>query len=339
MAEPEPLPPMPYFRTALLLAVMTALFVAVGWLIGGVQGMVIAFLLALGMNLFALWNSDRMVLSLYRAREVDERTAPEFVGVVRQLAERAGLPMPRTYIVENPQPNAFATGRSPSKAAVCATTGLLQLLDRRELAGVVAHELSHVQHRDTLTMTITATLAGAIGMLANFAFFMGRGRDNPLGILGTIVVMIVAPLAATLVQLGISRSREYEADRRGAEICGQPLWLASALGKLGMASGRIPNPQAEAHPATAPLFIVNPLHRKGVDNLFATHPSLENRIARLQEMARHMDSRSSDIDLSPAQTSGPWTTAPASNEAPRRRGRGSVPSAGSSPYDRHGPWG
>jgi heat shock protein HtpX len=331
---------MPYFRTALLLAVMTALFVAVGWMIGGPQGMAVAFVLALGLNLFALWNSDRMVLSLYRAREVDAQTAPEFVGIVRQLADRAGLPMPRTYIVENPQPNAFATGRSPSKAAVCATTGLLQLLDRRELAGVIAHELSHVEHRDTLIMTVTATLAGAIGMLANFAFFMGRGRDNPLGVLGTIVVMIVAPLAATLVQLGISRSREYEADRRGAEICGQPLWLASALGKLGMASGRIPNAVAEANPATAPLFIVNPLHMKAVDNLFATHPSLENRIARRQEMAQRMGNDAADIDPAPRGAAGPWAAAAmATPDEPRRSGRGSAPSAGSVPPGSRGPWG
>jgi heat shock protein HtpX len=333
---------MPYFRTALLLAVMTALFVGVGWLIGGSQGMLVAFFLALGMNLFALWNSDRMVLSLYRAREVDARSAPEFVGIVHQLAERAGLPMPRTYIVENPQPNAFATGRSPSKAAVCATTGLLQLLDRREIAGVMAHELSHIRHRDTLIMTVTATLAGAIGMLANFAFFFGRSRDNQLGALGTIVVMIVAPLAATLVQLGISRSREYEADRRGAEICGQPLWLASALGKLGQASKRIPNMQAEANPATAPLFIVNPLHQKAVDNLFATHPSLENRIARLEEMAQRMGGASSGIDSAPGRSAGPWgapTMATALDEATTRRGRGSVPSAGTPPSERRGPWG
>ncbi len=330
---------MPYFRTALLLAVMTALFVAVGWVIGGAQGMAVAFILALGMNLFALWNSDRMVLSLYRAREVDARSAPEFVGIVGELAQRAGLPMPRTYIVENPQPNAFATGRSPSKAAVCATTGLLQLLDRRELAGVIAHELSHVEHRDTLIMTVTATLAGAIGMLANFAFFMGRGRDNPLGVLGTIVVMVVAPLAATLVQLGISRSREYEADRRGAEICGQPLWLASALGKLGVASGRIPNAQAEANPATAPLFIVNPLHMKAVDNLFATHPSLENRIARLQEMAQRMGNDAADIDPAPRGATGPWAAAMATPDEPRRSGGGSVPSAGSVPPGSRGPWG
>jgi heat shock protein HtpX len=333
---------MPYFRTALLLAVMTALFVGVGWLIGGSHGMLVAFLLALGMNLFALWNSDRMVLSLYRAREVDDRSAPEFVSIVRELAERAGLPMPRTYVVENPQPNAFATGRSPSKAAVCATTGLLQLLERREIAGVMAHELSHIQHRDTLIMTVTATLAGAIGMLANFAFFFGRSRDNQLGALGTIVVMIVAPLAATLVQLGISRSREYEADRRGAEICGQPLWLASALGKLGQASGRIPNMQAEMHPATAPLFIVNPLHQKAVDNLFATHPSVENRIARLEEMAQQMGSAPSGVGSPPGRGAGPWgapTMATALDETTGKRGHGSVPSAGSAPSDRRGPWG
>lgn len=307
---------MPYFRTALLLAAMTGLFLAVGWLIGGPNGMAIALLVALGLNLFALWNSDRMVLALYGAREVDDARAPELVGTVRQLARRADLPMPRVFIVENPQPNAFATGRSPRNAAVCATTGLLELLDREEIAGVIAHELSHIQHRDTLTMTLTATLAGAIGMLANFAFFFGgRDRNNPLGVVGILMAMILAPLVATLVQLAISRSREYEADRRGAEICGNPLWLASALGKLGQASGRIPNAAAEANPATAPLFIVNPLHGNVMDNLFATHPSLENRIARLEAMAA-------------AMPSGTGFAA-----------QGSVPASGPSPWGRRGPWG
>jgi heat shock protein HtpX len=307
---------MPYFRTALLLAALTGLFLAVGWLIGGPNGMTIAFLMALGLNLFALWNSDRMVLALYGAREVDDARAPELVAIVRQLAGRAGLPMPRVFIVENPQPNAFATGRSPSNAAVCVTTGLVKLLDREEIAGVIAHELSHIQHRDTLTMTLTATLAGAIGMLANFAFFFGgRDRNNPLGPLGILMVMILAPLAATLVQLAISRGREYEADRRGAEICGNPLWLASALAKLGQASGRIPNREAEANPATAPLFIVNPLHEHAVDSLFATHPSLENRIARLEAMAAGMPGGHGFA------------------------GRGSVPASGRSPWGRRGPWG
>ncbi|MFZ5791318.1 MAG: zinc metalloprotease HtpX [Pseudomonadota bacterium] len=309
---------MPYFRTALLLAAMTGLFLAVGWLIGGPNGMAIAFLVALGLNLFALWNSDRMVLALYGAREVDDARAPELLAIVRQLAQRAGLPMPRVFIVENPQPNAFATGRSPKNAAVCVTTGLVKLLDREEIAGVIAHELSHIQHRDTLTMTLTATLAGAIGMLANFAFFFGgRDRNNPLGVFGILMVMILAPLAATLVQLAISRGREYEADRRGAEICGNPLWLASALGKLGQASGRISNREAEANPATAPLFIVNPLHEHAVDNLFATHPSLENRIARLEAMAGE-------------RRGGAGFAA-----------QGSVPAAGAapSPWGRRGPWG
>ena len=281
---------MNYVRTAILLAGMTALFLAIGYLIGGQTGMIVALGFAVATNLFAYWNSDRMVLGMYGAREVDRRGAPEFYGLIEQLAARAGLPMPKVYIMDNPQPNAFATGRDPEHAAVAATTGILQTLSSEELAGVMAHELAHVKNRDTLIMTITATIAGAIGMLANFAFFFGGARNdqeggNPLGAVGGILVMILAPIAAMLVQMAISRTREYEADAAGAEICGRPLWLASALGKLDTAASRIPNPAAENNPATAHLFIVNPLHGRSMDNLFSTHPSMENRIRRLREMA------------------------------------------------------
>ena len=276
-------------RTAMLLAFMTALFMAVGFLIGGRSGMMIAFVIAAGMNFFSYWNSDRMVLSAYRAQEVDERNAPEFFAIVRDLARNAGLPMPKVYLYDSPQPNAFATGRNPENAAVSASTGLLSALTPEEVAGVMAHELAHVQNRDTLTMTITATLAGAISMLGNFAFFFGGNRgnnNNPLGFIGVLLAMIVAPLAAMMVQMAISRTREYSADRRGAEICGNPLWLASALGKIARSASHVPNYDAERNPATAHMFIINPLTGAGVDNLFSTHPNTENRIAALQEMAR-----------------------------------------------------
>ena len=278
---------MGYFRTALLLAAMTAIFLAVGYLLGGAGGMVIALVVALAMNAFAYWNADRMVLRMYGARQVDRASAPGLYGIVEQLALRADLPMPKVYIIENDQPNAFATGRNPENAAVAATTGLLRILSQDEIAGVLAHELGHVKNRDTLTMTITATIAGAIGMLANFALFFGGGnsRNNPLGIVGVLMMMILAPLAAMLVQMAISRSREYEADRMGAEISGQPLWLASALEKLDAGARRIDNHAAEQNPATAHLFIVNPLHSRSVDSLFSTHPSTANRVRRLREMA------------------------------------------------------
>ncbi len=274
-------------RTTLLLGALMGLFLAVGYLIGGQTGMVIAFVLALGMNAFAYWNSDKMVLRLYGAREVDARSAPVLYGLVEQLARQADLPMPRVYIVDNPQPNAFATGRNPANAAVAATTGLLKTLSEEELAGVMAHELAHVRGRDTLTMTVAATIGGAVAMLANFAFFFGgtnRG-NNPLGIVGVLLTAILAPLAAVLVQMAISRTREYAADAEGARICGHPLWLASALGKLEAAARRVPNMAAERNPATAHLFIVNPLSGRGVDNLFASHPAMENRIRRLRAMA------------------------------------------------------
>jgi len=272
-------------RTAILLAGMTALFMAVGFMLGGEAGMLIALVIALGMNVFAYWNSDKMVLRMYGAREVDQRSAPDFHGIVAQLAENAGLPMPRVYIIDNAQPNAFATGRNPENAAVAATTGLLQRLSSEEVAGVMAHELAHVKNRDTLIMTVTATLAGAISMLANFGLFFGGNRNNPLGIIGVLAVAILAPMAAMLVQMAISRAREYEADRIGAEICGRPLWLASALEKIHNAAHAIDNHQAERNPATAHLFIINPLHAHKVDGLFSTHPNTENRVARLRQMA------------------------------------------------------
>jgi len=277
---------MAYARTAILLAAMTGLFLVIGYVLAGEGGLIIAFLIALAMNAFAYWNSDKMVLRMYGAQEVDRRSAPGFYGIVEQLAQQAGLPMPRVYIVENDQPNAFATGRSPEHAAVAATTGLLHTLSHEEIAGVMAHELAHIRNRDTLVMTITATIAGAVSMLANFAlFFGGNSRNNPLGIVGAILIMILAPLAAAMVQMAISRTREYEADRIGAEISGRPLWLASALEKLEAASRRVDNAVAEENPATAHMFIVNPLHARAVDNLFSTHPRTANRIRRLREMA------------------------------------------------------
>jgi heat shock protein HtpX len=277
---------MGYFRTAILLAGITALFLAVGYLVGGEAGMLIAFAIAAAMNLFAYWNSDRMVLAMYNAREVDRRSAPGFYGIVEQLAANAELPMPRVYIIENDQPNAFATGRNPENAAVAATTGLLRHLSHEEIAGVMAHELAHVRNRDTLIQTITATVAGAIGMLAQFAFFFGgNNRNNPLGIVGMLLIMILAPVMAMLVQMAISRTREYEADRIGATISGQPLWLASALERIDAMARRVDNTDAEHNPATAHMFIINPLHAHAVDGLFSTHPSTEDRVRRLREMA------------------------------------------------------
>ncbi|AHK42829.1 zinc metalloprotease HtpX [Ensifer sp. T173] len=302
-------------RTAMLLAVMTALFMAVGFAIGGRGGMMIAFVIAAGMNFFSYWYSDRMVLRMYRAQEVDERSAPEYYGIVRDLAENAGLPMPRVYVIDNPQPNAFATGRNPQNAAVAASTGLLNALSYDEVAGVMAHELAHVQNRDTLTMTLTATLAGAISMLGNFAFLFGGNRENnnnPLGFVGVLIAMIVAPMAAMLVQMAISRTREYSADRRGAEICGKPLALASALQKIAGAAHRIHNDDAERNPATAHMFIINPLSGERMDNLFSTHPNTENRIAALQQMAQEMSMGS---------------TPPVRADNPVRKSR-SVPSTG-----------
>ncbi len=282
---------MNYARTALLLAGLTGLFLAAGFALGGESGMAIALMVALAMNVFAYWNSDKLLLRMYGATQVDRVTAPELYGIVEQLADRAGLPMPRVYVVDNPQPNAFATGRNPENAAVAATTGLLRALSAEEIAGVMAHELAHVRNRDTLIMTITATIAGALGMLANFAMFFGsprhdgQGNNGALGAVGAVVIMILAPIAAMIVQLAISRGREYEADRGGAEICGHPLWLAAALSKLEQAAHVVDNPQAEDNPATAHLFIVNPLHARSLDGLFSSHPPMGERIRRLRVMA------------------------------------------------------
>tara|TARA_R110002020_G_scaffold47752_6_gene136116 strand:- start:11539 stop:12474 length:936 start_codon:yes stop_codon:yes gene_type:complete len=299
----------------MLIALMTALFMGVGYLIGGAGGMMIAFFIAAAMNLFSYWNSDKMVLKMHHAVEVDERTAPEFYRIVADLAQNARLPMPKVYVIRNAQPNAFATGRNPENAAVAASTGLLETLTDEEVAAVMAHELAHVQNRDTLTMTITATLAGAISMLGNFAFFFGGNRNNnPLGLIGVLVAVIVAPLAAMIVQMTISRTREYAADRRGAEICGNPLWLASALRKIAGRAGRIVNEDAERNPATAHMFIINPLNGQRMDSLFSTHPATENRIAALEamvgEMAVSPARRSQDGPERPRPTSvpktGPW---------------------------------
>jgi heat shock protein HtpX len=303
---------MNYLRTAILLAGLTALFMGVGYLIGGAGGAVIALIFAAGMNLVSYWNADKLVLSMHDAHEVDERTAPELVSIVRELAQRASLPMPRVYLMDNPQPNAFATGRNPEHAAVAVTSGLLQMLSRQEIAGVLAHELAHVRNRDTLTMTITATIAGAISMLAQFGLFFGGNRDsnNGLGIVGTLVMVILAPIAAMLVQMAISRTREYGADELGARISGRPDALASALLKISGAAAQIENPTAERTPATAHLFIVNPLLGHGMDNLFSTHPSTENRIAALDRLAAQMGlGRSSYAPAAPnypAHPTSPW---------------------------------
>ena len=296
---------MNYFRTALLLAGMTALFMGVGFLIGGKGGLMIAFVVALAMNAWSYWNSDKAVLRMHNAQEVDARSAPEFYGMVQELAARAQLPMPRVFIIDEPQPNAFATGRNPENAAVAATTGLLHSLSREEVAGVMAHELAHVKNHDTLIMTITATIAGAISMLANFGFLFSGNRENngsPFGVIGSIAMMILAPIAAMIVQMAISRTREYQADKLGAEICGRPDWLASALGKIAGGAARIENDAAERNPATAHMFIINPLSGHRMDNLFSTHPATENRIAALMELARGMGG----AQPAAAAPSGPW---------------------------------
>ncbi|WP_237216890.1 zinc metalloprotease HtpX [Falsiroseomonas oryziterrae] len=281
-----------YFRTALLLAAMTALFVGVGYAIGGEQGMVIAFGLACAMNLFAWWNSDRVVLGMHNAQPIGPQDAPRLYDMTQALAQRAGLPMPQLYVIHEDQPNAFATGRSPEKGAVAVNTGLLDMMSEREVAGVIAHELAHIRNRDTLIMTMTATLAGAIGMLAQFGFMFGgrggNGRSNPFGPIGTILLIILAPIAAMIVQMAVSRQREYEADRAAAEITGDPQGLASALLRLeDYKQGRV-NEAAEANPASAHLFIINPLSGLRMDGLFSTHPATANRVAALEELASRM---------------------------------------------------
>ena len=293
------MPLLNHTKTFMLLAAMTALFGAIGYLVGGIPGMAIAFVIAVGLNVFSYWNSDSIVLKSYRAKPAaDFQNNPKvsaYLQDTRALAQRAGLPEPKIYIVEMDQPNAFATGRNPDNAAVVATTGLLNMLNRDEIAGVMAHELAHIKNRDTLTMTVTATLAGAIGFLANFALFFGRGRDRG-GFLGALALAILAPMAAGLVQMAISRAREYDADKGGAEICGDPLWLASALEKIERGARRTMNVAAERNPATAHMFIINPLNGQGADNLFSTHPATANRIARLRRMG----------GAAPGSASGPW---------------------------------
>lgn len=290
-----------YGKTFLLMAALTALFMGIGAMIGGAGGAVLALVFAAGMNLFGYWNADKAVLRMTGAREVDARTAPEFVGMVHRLADGAGMPRPKVYVIESDQPNAFATGRNPENAAVAATTGLLRRLNGEEVAAVMAHELAHIQNRDTLIMTVTATFAGAIGMLANFAMFFGRDRQG--GMLGAIAVMIFAPLAAALVQMAISRSREYEADKAGAAICGNPLWLASALKKIDAFAKGIDNDQAERNPAVAHMFIINPLHAHRRDALFSTHPATANRIAALEALAAE-GKRWGQVGV---QARGPWS--------------------------------
>ena len=275
-------------KTAILMAAITALFMAIGSMLGGQQGMVIALVVALGMNFFSYWFSDKLVLRMYKAQEVDETSAPQLYRMVAELAEKAQLPMPRVYLIQEDAPNAFATGRNPQNAAVAATTGILRVLSEKELRGVMAHELAHVRHRDILISTISATMAGAISMLANFAMFFG-GRDsegrsaNP--IVG-LLVMILAPLAASLIQMAISRAREFEADRGGAELSGDPAALASALQKIQSYARGIPMAAAERHPETAQMMIMNPLSGGGLRGLFSTHPSTEERVERLMAMVR-----------------------------------------------------
>lgn len=296
-------------RTFVLLAAMTALFMAVGYFVGGAVGLMIAFVVAVGMNFYAYWNSDKVVLRMQGAERVDEQhRSPiirSFVQDVHELAHKADMPVPAVYIMDTPQPNAFATGRDEHHAAVAATTGLLQSLNRHEVAGVMAHELAHVRNRDSLIMTITATFAGAIGMLASVAMFFGsRERGN---MITNLLIMILAPVAASLVQMAISRSREYEADRVGAEICGNPLWLASALEKIERGARATIHEAAERNPSMAHMYIMNPLSgRSGRDNLFSTHPSTSNRVDALRQMAKDMGQVAQEPDREPAQPRGPW---------------------------------
>ena len=275
-----------WLKTSILMAGIIALFGAIGAMIGGQSGMLLALVFGGAMNVFSYWFSDKLVLRMYNAQEVDEASSPYLYNMVRELAQRAQIPMPRVYLIDEAQPNAFATGRNPEHAAVAATTGILQLLSARELRGVMAHELSHVKHRDILISTISATIAGAISSLAQFGMLFGGSRDgeraNPIV---AIVVMILAPIAAMLIQMAISRAREFEADRGGAEISGDPHALADALAKIDAYARGIPMQTAEAHPETAQMMIMNPLSGGGLRGLFSTHPATEERIGRLRAMA------------------------------------------------------
>ena len=271
------------FKTTMLLAALTALFMALGFTLGGPRGMLLAFAIAVAMNIFTYWNADKIVLRMHNARQVDAASAPEFYAMVERLAQRAALPMPKVYVVEDEAPNAFATGRNPENAAVAATTGLMRMLTRDELAAVMAHELAHVKNRDTLVMTMVATIAGAISMLANFGLLF-RG-DSRSGAIAGLLAVFIAPFAAMIVQMAISRTREYGADALGAEISGNPLALASALAKIAGPAKAMPPHAALANPSTAQLYIV-PV---GVSEMFSTHPATEKRIAALQELAGEMD--------------------------------------------------
>ena len=314
-------------RTTFLLAAMTALFMAVGFLVGGRIGMILALGFALVTNLIAFWNSDKLVLRMQQARPLGRANAPELFEIVEDLAARAGIPTPALYLIETDQPNAFATGRSPDTAAVAVSRGLVTALDRREIAGVIAHELAHIRNRDTLTMTVTATLAGAITMLAQFGFwFGGRSSNSPLGPFGGILAIIFAPLAAMLVQMAVSRTREYEADRDGAAISGDPLALASALQKISAMAKKFENPWARRSPGMAHMYIVNPLAGRGQDNLFATHPDVNNRIAELMRIAKEMDA--DPVEDRPRRShprpeidrSGPGWRVPGTRAEPHERG-------------------
>ncbi len=323
--------PMNYARTALLLALLTAIFVLFGAAVGGQTGMVVAFVVALVMNILSLWKSDTVVLKLFKAKRVSEQEAPELYRMTRRLAERAELAMPKLYIINNKQPNAFATGRNPENASVAVSTGLLDVLDDNEVAGVVAHELAHIKNHDTLTMAVAATIGGAISMLAQYMqfgmLFGGRNRDSSwLGWIGALVAMIVAPMAAMLVQMAISRSREYQADRLGAMIVGHPAWLASALVKIHRAAKKIPNMTAERVPAAAHLFIINPLIGRGVDSLFSTHPNVQNRIAELEVLAQELGQGSlGDLGQSRLSVVEPRKMSPWARRSERSASRRSGP--------------
>ncbi|WEJ33150.1 zinc metalloprotease HtpX [Devosia sp. SD17-2] len=323
------------FRTFVLLAAMTALFMVVGYFLGGTGGMMMALVFAAGTNLFAFWNSDKMVLRMQNAVPVERSRVPELYDMVDTLSRRAGIPTPAVYVIQSDQPNAFATGRDPNNAAVAVSTGLLRTLDTREVAGVVAHELAHIKSRDTLTMTVTATLAGAISALAQFGLFFGGGnnRDNPLGGIGALLMVFLAPLAAMIVQMAVSRTREYEADKLGAEIANDPIGLASALNKIATYAKREVNIGAERNPAMAHMYIINPLSGARMDNLFSTHPDTGNRIEALRRLAAEM--QLNDKGQRPAPRPAPASSG-------RDIGGGwRVPTAGRTEDDggTRGPWG
>ena len=325
-----------FFRTSVLLAALTALFMAVGYFIGGTSGMLIAFGVAVVTNIFSYWNSGRLVLSMQGAREISRRNAPDLFDMVEGLSRNAGIPTPRIYVIDTDQPNAFATGRNPQNAAVAVSRGLMQHLESREVAAVIAHELAHIRSYDTLTMTITATIAGAISMLAQFGLFFGGGnnRDNPLGMVGTLLMVFLAPVAAMLVQMAVSRTREYEADKDGAEIARDPLALASALSRISQVARSTVNIAAERNPAQAHMYIFNPLSGQRMDNLFSTHPAVENRIAQLQQIAASMQVDRTGRRPAPQQES--------QSSAPRSTGGAwRVPSIGGGDEggSRGGPWG